>query len=159
MCSTIYQVPRIAHKIEKIYEKIKIYSTFFLGVTLAFDKVWHAELVFPAHPSKTIRLVINIIYNKKMLPHQAWSGVLWLKDIKWRSGTRQRPGTLLYLRHTYNLPEANTFETVTFVDDSALLSVVTAIQEVTKISKNPTDTWKWRFKVNELKSNGNSFTK
>ncbi|MGR0295350.1 RNA-directed DNA polymerase, partial [Klebsiella pneumoniae] len=42
--STVEQVHRITHEIEKVLEEKKICSAVFLDVAQAFDKVWHEGL-------------------------------------------------------------------------------------------------------------------
>lgn len=163
--STVEQVHRISNVIKEDLENKRFCSAAFLDVSQAFDKVWHAGLLFKI---------------KSLLPH-TYFGVLksYLSNryfqIKFEdystelheieSGVPQGSvlGPVLYILFTYDLPQTPGITVATFADDTALLSsdldpvqassnLQTALDDISQWLTN------WKIKVNENKSLHVTFT-
>ena len=152
-------------EIQMALECKKYCSAVFLDVAQAFDKVWHDGLLFKL---------------KRDLPHHFYLIIKsYLKDrhfyVKYgtdlsklypiHSGVPQGSvlGPLLYLLFTADLPTTNDTTTVTFADDTAILSSHSdpelASQHL-QSGLNAIEEWlnTWRININELKSIHVTFT-
>jgi hypothetical protein len=105
--STIVQIHRINTIIEQSLEEKKVWSTIFLDVTQAFDKVWHEwfnhkfKLLLPFRYSKIVQSYITEIYFR-IKQEEAYSD---LRRIQ--AGILQGSvlGPTLYLLYTSDLPK------------------------------------------------------
>ncbi|KAI5720084.1 hypothetical protein M8J77_001627 [Diaphorina citri] len=163
--STIEQVHRLVHIIEKSLEEKKVCSAVFLDVSQAFDKVWHEGLNHKLKrmlPMKLSKILSSYLSNRffRIKQEDSYSE---LKEIC--AGVPQGSvlGPILYLLYTSDIPEEEENTIATFADDTAFL----AIDETTQGTSNKLNntlsrferwTSKWRIKLNETKSVHVDFT-
>ena len=157
--STIEQVHRLIHIIERALEGKEVCSAVFLDVAQAFDKVWHEGLIYKLNkylPIQMVKLLKSYISDRffRVRHNDEYSD---LKDI--RAGVPQGSvlGPTLYLLFTCDLPQTPNVTSATFADDTANLAVGKTVEESTsrlKISCDRVREWTdtWRIKLNELKA-------
>jgi hypothetical protein len=163
--STIDQVHRITNVVEDALEKGKIFSTVFLDVAQAFDKVWHRGLEFKLQrdlPFKYFEILKSYLAERyfRVKYGDAYSG---LRKIS--AGVPQGSvlGPLLYLLYTNDLPVAAGATTATFADDTAILAVGSHVEEATtrlQEQVNKVSAWakRWRITLNQSKSTHVNFS-
>lgn len=163
--STIEQVHRLVHLIEKSIEEKKVCSAVFLDVTKAFDKVWHEGLKFKLKkmlPEKLAKILESYLSNRyfRIKHEDAYSE---LQEIC--AGVPQGSvlGPVLYLLYTSDMPEEEENTIATFADDTAFLAVGNNTVETSSelnhtLSRFQRWTSKWRIRLNESKSVHVDFT-
>lgn len=157
--STIEQVHRLMDVAETSLENRNICSAVFLDVGQAFDRVWHAGLLYKLHrdlPRQFFEILRSYLSqrNFRVRHETAYSS---LKNIE--AGVPQGSvlGPILYLLYTRDLPPSPTTTLATFADDTAILSTAKTFQEAswkTQSSLTSIVLWlkKWRMALNENKS-------
>lgn len=163
--STIDQVHRIVHKIENAFETKKICATIFLDVAQAFDKVWHAGLLFKLHrdlPTDYYKILESYLKDRhfRIKYEDEYSS---LKKIT--AGVPQGSvlGPTLYLLYTRDIPHDEDSTIATFADDTAIMVIGKNNKKTTKKLQEAVTavsiwTKKWRTKLNESKSVHINFT-
>lgn len=163
--STVDQVHRITHIIEKALEENRICSAVFLDIAQAFDKVWYEGLQWKLKsilPKQYSDILKSYLSNRffRVKQDDAYSA---LKEIK--AGVPQGSvlGPVLYLLYTHDLPEPENNTVATFADDTAILTVGenntdTANKLQNAINKFQKWTKKWKIKINEGKTVHIDFT-
>ena len=163
--ATIDQIHRITDVIEKVFERKEVCSTVFLDVAQAFDKVWHAGLIFKLNrflPNSFVKLLSSYLSDRtfRVREENEYSS---LKDIK--AGVPQGSilGPILYLIYTSDLPVMENIKVATFADDTALMATGRDINESTSKLQGANDSisnWckSWKIKLNENKSVHVNFT-
>lgn len=163
--STVEQVHRVVKSIRTAFEKKLYCSAVFLDITQAFDKVWHAGLLFKL---------------KKQLPYPYFEILKsYLEDryffVKYNSETTELHkiqsgvpqgsvlGPVLYTLFTADLPTNSHTSIATFADDTVILSShrdhVSASTNL-QLHLNQIQEWleTWRMKANPSKSTHVTFT-
>lgn len=119
--STIDQVHRITHIIEKSLEHKKVCSAIFLDIAQAFDRVWHNGLL---HKLKSILLdlyyqLLKSYLNERKFRIKHEDAYSELKEI--RAGVPQGSvlGLVLYLLCINDVPKTPNCMVATFADDTA----------------------------------------
>jgi hypothetical protein len=163
--STIEQVHRIYNVIKEDLENKRFCSAAFLDVAQAFDKVWHAGLLFKIKTllPHTYYGIIKSYLSNRLFQIKYQEYLTDLHDIS--SGVPQGSvlGPILYVLYTTDLPQIPGITVATFADDTALLSsnldpllastnLQTALDEISQWLKD------WKIKVNETKSLHVTFT-
>jgi hypothetical protein len=163
--STIQQVHRIVHSINKAMEGKQYCSAVFLDVSQAFDRVWHKGLIYKIHQ------LLPPIYPKffksylqdRQFQIKVGSANSQLRPIQ--AGVPQGSvlGPLLYTLYTHDLPVSTHTTTGSFADDIAILSShVDPTVSTTNLQAHlhSIQTWitQWRIKINETKSSHMTFT-
>ena len=163
--STIDQVHRITHVIEKALEEKKVCSTIFLDVAQAFDKVWHEGLNYKLKtllPKQYSQILESYITDRhfRIKQEESYSEI---KEIK--AGVPQGSvlGPVLYLLYTCDIPKLENDTIATFADDTAILAVgnnTTISTQKLQSAVNQINDWtnRWRIKLNETKSIHVNFT-
>lgn len=157
--STIQQVHRLVHKIEKCFEERKVCDSVFLDLSQAFDKVWHDGILHKArthYPYQYHKLITSIL-NEKHFHVKNDDATSQIHPIT--AGVPQGSvlGPFLYLLYTADLPVLEKILVVTFADDTAALSESHCPKKTNLRLQNAINqicTWceKWRMKINETKS-------
>ena len=163
--STLDQVHRITHVIEKSLEGKKVCGAVFLDVAQAFDKVWHDGLIHKLHkllPKEFAQILTDYISNRlfRIKHEDAFSS---LREIQ--AGVPQGSvlGPVLYLLYTCDIPNLEGVTIATFADDTALLAVddseTIACNKLQKAC-NTLVKWtkQWKIKLHEQKSIHINFT-
>lgn len=163
--STIDQIHRITDLIEKVFEQKQICSAVFLDVAQAFDKVWHAGLLYKLNkflPKSFVNLLSSYLSDRVFRVRQD-NEYSELKDIS--AGVPQGSilGPTLYLIFTSDLPGTENTTIATFADDTAILATGPDIAESTSKLQTANDcisNWckTWKIKLNEAKSVHVNFT-
>lgn len=163
--STIEQVHRTVRTINDCLENKEFCSAAFLDVTQAFDKVWHAGLLYKIKqylPHCYFDLLRSYLNDRHFLVkyNDAFTKLYPIK-----AGVPQGSvlGPTLYLLFTSDLPSTNNSITATFADDTAILtshSNATVASERLQDSLTKIQPWlkKWRIRINESKSTHITFT-
>ena len=144
--SCVNQLLDITHEIHKSFDDGFEVRGVFLGISRAFDKVWHEGLIFKLKQNgisgNLLNLLCDFLRNRKqrvLLNGQVsdWSDV--------RAGVPQGSilGPLLFLIYINDLSEGLSSNTKLFADDTSLFSVIhdsntSALElnsEFTKINK------------------------
>lgn len=163
--STIEQVHRVVNVIKQSLEGGKYCSAAFLDIQQAFDKVWHAGLLF-----KIKSLLPHGYYNilKSYLEQRyfqiKFQGV-YSSFYEIHSGVPQGSvlAPILYTIYTADLPVSPDVTLATFADDTALLVSHENPDTASRLLQSSLDdlsVWltKWKIKANESKSNHVTFT-
>jgi hypothetical protein len=119
---TIDQVHKITTIIEKAIEERQVCSIVFLDVAQAFDTVWHERLFYkleqllPTEYNQILKSYLSERYFH-VTQEDEYSG---LKPIKGRCATGKcaRPGLVLYLIYTSDIPQPEGITVTTFANDS-----------------------------------------
>jgi len=108
--------------IKKTLEEKKFYSTIFLDVVQAFDKVWHERLfhkieqLLPAEHSQMLKSYLSDRYFR-VKQEDEYSE---LKQIKAGVPQGSALGPVLYLLYMSDLPQPEEATVATFADDAAM---------------------------------------
>ena len=163
--STIEQVHRLVSVVRKTFEEKKYCSALFIDVSQAFDKVWHAGLLYKIKlllPANTHKLLENYITNRKFTLSEK-SFISTPQAI--HAGVPQGSilGPLLYILYTSDMPTSINTHTSTFADDTAILSVHENPNAASMILQDhifQLEEWleRWKIKVNEQKCMHITFT-
>uniref|UniRef100_A0ABD2W1S9 Reverse transcriptase domain-containing protein n=1 Tax=Trichogramma kaykai TaxID=54128 RepID=A0ABD2W1S9_9HYME len=163
--STLEQVNRIVVKIRESFENKKYCSAVFLDVAQAFDKVWHAGLLYKIKlhfPDSYYQLLKSYLENRTF---QTKVGGETSELHKIHAGVPQGSviGPTLYLLYTADLPTSDNITTATYADDTALLSAhpcpdTTSLRLQEHLRRLEEWYKAWRIKVNETKSVHTTFT-
>ncbi len=163
--STIEQVHRIVNVIKNTLEEKKFCSAVFLDVRQAFDKVWHAGLLYKLKQTlpHTFFKVLNSYLCGRHFQIKLGNELTDLYPIN--SGVPQGSvlGPILYTIYTSDIPTTPETTTATFADDTAVLSLhesaVVASDNLQGYLLQFEDWLKrWRIQVNETKSSHITFT-
>ena len=163
--STIDQVHRITHVIEKALEEKKVCSTIFLDVAQAFDKVWHEGLNYKLKTllSKQFSQILESYIADRHFRIKQEESYSELKEIN--AGVPQGSvlGPVLYLLYTCDIPKLENDTIATFADDTAILAVGnnnTISTQKLQSAVNQINDWtnRWGIKLNETKSVHVDFT-
>lgn len=157
--STIDQVHRVTHIIEKALEEGKYCPAVFLDVTQAFDKVWHEGLFYKLNkllPRDYYLLLKSYLTSRHFrIKHDDEFSSLRPILAGVPQGSVLVP--MLYLLFTADIPRRNSITIATFADDMAILSASNCLAKATENLQSTLDdifewTKKWKIKINELKS-------
>lgn len=162
--STIDQVHRITHIIEKTLESKEVCATVFLDVAQAFDKVWHEGLIFKLRSMlPEFADILESYITNRMFRIRQEDAYSELKAIK--AGVPQGSvlGPILYLLYTCDIPELENNTIATFADDTAIMATGSSHREAVEkvqLAVNKIYDWtqKWKIKLNESKSIHIDFT-
>lgn len=163
--ATVEQVHRLINIITRALEGKRYCSAAFLDISQAFDKVWHAGLLYKLKsnlPPQFYEVIKSYISNRhffvKIQEEQSQ-----LFSIK--AGVPQGSvlGPVLYLLFTADLPTTHNTSVATFADDTAVMSSHRNASTASKYLQdhlNLIQQWlsKWRIKANETKSSHVTFT-
>lgn len=162
---TTEQVHRLVDTISNCLENKQYCSAVFLDISQAFDRVWHAGLLFKLkkHLPHSFYPIIKSYLDKRCFEVKHNGEISDLYEIQ--SGVPQGSilGPVLYLIFTTDIPATANTIMATYADDTALLSVDSepgiASANVQAIL-NDIEKWlkMWRIKANEAKSAHVTFT-
>jgi hypothetical protein len=163
--STVQQCHRIVQYIAESIEDRKVCAAVFLDIQQAFDKVWHAGLLYKIKkklPNQIYRLLTSYL-SERSFQVRMNTAVSSVHNIK--SGVPQGSvlGPFLYLIYSADLPTTDNTVLATFADDTAILSAthnpITASANLQN-HINLLQQWyhKWRLTVNNDKSVQVTFT-
>jgi hypothetical protein len=127
----VHKITNIIHKAQK--KKKKVFSPVFLDVVQAFDKLWHMGLNYK------LRTVLPNQYVEILESYRAESffrikqgdAYSELREIKVRALQGSVFDPELYLLYAFDLPKLENSIVVTFVDDTAILTVGSSNEEST----------------------------
>ena len=163
--STVQQCHRITDVINKAMENQQHFTATYLGVSQAFDKIWHLGPLFEIKkilPSSYFNLPKSYLYERYF-------------EIKINGETSSRfhihsglpqgsiLGPLLYVLYTSDLPTSKETTLGTFADDTAIFATH-ADPKIASLNLqeylNIIEKWlkKWKIKVNESKSSHLKFS-
>lgn len=122
--ATVDQVHRIANKIMESLEAKTYCTSAFLDISQAFDRVWHAGLLFKlkkALPNHLYGILKSFLQQRHFIV-QSGEALSDLCPIQ--AGVPQGSvlGPTLYLLFTADLPTSESLTTGTFADDTAILA-------------------------------------
>lgn len=159
------QCHRIISYIRDSLENKKYCSGVFLDVQQAFDRVWHAGLLFklktllPTH----FYLILKSYLSNRYFYVKVNNEFSNIYDIQ--AGVPQGSvlGPILYTIFTSDMPITSNVLVATYADDTAILAASPNPTDAsTKIQEelNDVEKWlnKWKIKVNTEKSNHVTFT-
>lgn len=163
--ATIEQTHRLVDIIQSSFEQKKYNSVAFIDITQAFDKVWHAGLLYKlkkCFPSSFYTVLKTYIEDRSfLLKYEDETSNLY----PMHSGVPQGSilGPLLYVIFTRDLPSSQGCEIATFADDTAVIAVnddPKTASKLLQINLNKLEQWfkKWRIKVNSAKCVHVTFT-
>ncbi|XP_017776379.1 PREDICTED: RNA-directed DNA polymerase from mobile element jockey-like [Nicrophorus vespilloides] len=163
--STIEQIHRVTNDIRRSMEGKQYCSAVFLDITQAFDKVWHAGLLYKIKSTlpHTFYSLLKSFLCDRFFQVKMEGEVTQLYPIG--SGVPQGSilGPVLYNLFTHDLPTSRETTIATYADDVAILSSngdpVIAVRGL-QCHLDAYQGWlsKWRIKVNETKSSHVTFT-
>lgn len=157
--STVEQVHRVINVLTQALEKSEYCSAAFLDVQMAFDKVWHAGLLYKLKMvlPQPYFLILKSYLEGRFFQVKFNDELSAFYDIE--SGVPQGSvlGPILYSIFTSDLPETEHVTTATFADDTATLACnVDPVKASRTLQKGLDDIqrWlsRWRIKVNPNKS-------
>lgn len=163
--STIEQVHRVVHEIRQTFEKKEFCSAVFLDIQQAFDRVWHAGLLYKIKKAlpNTVYMLINSYLNNRLFQVKFGEECSALREIE--AGVPQGSvlGPVLYTIFTADIPQSEDILCATYADDTACLAsspnpVIASEKLQTHLNK--IDQWldKWRIKASPSKSVHITFT-
>ncbi|CAG9138207.1 unnamed protein product, partial [Plutella xylostella] len=163
--STIEQVHRVCDHIRHTLESKEYCSGVFLDVQQAFDKVWHAGLLYKLklwHPHNLFQLLKSYIEDR-IFYVKIIEGTSSFHEVK--AGVPQGSvlGPSLYLIYISDVPESVNILTATFADDTAILASDKDPVSASKTVQSHLDqvhNWmkRWKIKASAAKSNHITFT-
>lgn len=163
--ATIEQIHRVTKEINQSLEGKKYCSAAFLDIAQAFDKVWHAGLLYKIKQLLPVNyfLILKSYLQDRHFQVKYQDQYTELHPIN--AGVPQGSvlGPVLYLLYTADLPVNHNVTTATYADDTAILSShqdpVLASQGL-QANLDVISAWfkTWRIKVNENKSVHVTFT-
>lgn len=162
--STVEQVNRVYNVIANALEEKQYCSAVFLDIEQAFDKVWHAGLLYKIKTSlpQFYLLLKSYLHNRKF---QVRYGMEYSELFPINSGVPQGSvlGPVLYTLFTSDLPEGQHTTTATFADDTAILSVHKDPDTASRTLQNELmniENWlkRWKIKASVAKSVHITFT-
>lgn len=163
--STVEQVHRLVKKIRGDLEHKRYCSAAFLDISQAFDKVWHAGLIYKIKtilPHPYCQVLKSYLSDRYFLVKYG-DAYSTLSPIE--SGVPQGSvlGPLLYLLYTTDLPTNSRTETATYADDTAIMASHQDPNIASKYLQEhlvEVEKWmkKWRIKPNGTKSIHITFT-
>lgn len=163
--STVQQIHRISYAINSALENKEYCPSVFLDVSQAFDKVWHAGLLYKIKQQLPIAYyqLLQSYLRDRVFRTKVNATTSDLFPI--RAGVPQGSvlGPFLYLLYTSDLPTSLNVTTGTFADDTVILtSNVNPIEASntlqTHLNRIQAWTQKWKIKINETKSAQVNFT-
>lgn len=163
--STIEQVHRVANEIRQAMEEKQYCSAVFLDVQQAFDKVWHAGLLFKLKENlpHTFYIILKSYLENRMFFVQYGDALSQIHDI--HAGVPQGSvmGPILYTLYTSDLPVTDGVLTATYADDTAVLTRDVnphVASHTLQAQLDKLDLWlsKWKIKISAPKSQHITFT-
>ena len=163
--STLEQVHRITHLIEKSLEEKQVCTAVFLDVAQAFDKVWHCGMEYKIHRDlpEELYLILKSYITNRYFRVKYENEYSELKKIM--SGVPQGSvlGPILYLLYTRDIPNLKETTLATFADDTVILTKDDKVEVATaKLQRAIAEVYdwtkQWRIKLNESKSVHINFT-
>jgi hypothetical protein len=125
------QTHRIVHQINEAFKNKHHCSASFLGISQAFHKVWHTELLYKLTLSLPLNYFIILQNTHFLVQIEDEYTELFPIHAGVPQGSVLRP--LLYLIFTADLPTSSETVTATFADDTAIL----AIDPPLEVNHNP----------------------
>lgn len=163
--STVEQTHRITRVINQAFEDKQYCTSVFLDVSQAFDKVWHAGLLYKiktTFPLKYFSILKSYLTDREF---RTKIGEETSQNYPIKAGVPQGSvlGPILYLLYTSDLPTTNNTTTGTFADDTTIMACHEDPTTATKLVQehlNMVESWasKWKIKMNEIKSKKVDFT-
>jgi len=163
--STIHQCHRLTDIILKAFEDRKYCRAVFLGVSQAFDKVWHPGLLLKIQqtlPQQYFTLLqsylqhryVEVSYNNATTPPVLMRSVVPQGSIL---------GPFLYTLYTADIPLTTKTILSMYADDTAIMTThsnptIASTNLQAHLRKIEQWTRKWRLKINETKSAHITFT-
>jgi hypothetical protein len=154
--STIEQRHRIIGRINEVLENRQYCSAGFLDISHAFDKVWHIGLLYKLRRSLPLNyfLILKSYLHSRHFLIKVEIEYTELSPVN--SGVPQDSvlGPLLYLLYTADLPTSPESTTVTFADDTAVVTMdIDPAIASHKLQTNLLGIQNW-FKEWKMKANG-----
>ncbi|PNF30905.1 hypothetical protein B7P43_G03641 [Cryptotermes secundus] len=163
--STVQQCHRVVRYITEAIEEKKVCAAVFLDIQQAFDKVWHAGLLYKIKKRlpNQIYLLLKSYLSERSFQVRINTDVSSIRNIN--SGVPQGSvlGPFLYLIYSADLPTTGNTVLATFADDTAILTAnhnpITASANLQN-HINLLQQWfhKWRMSINNEKSVQITFT-
>ncbi|MXP61690.1 reverse transcriptase family protein [Pantoea sp. Taur] len=163
--STVQQGLRVVDHISSSLESKQYCTGAFLDVAQAFDRVWHAGLLFKlkTHLPLSLYLILRSYLSNRTFRVRCSSEYSSCYPIE--AGVPQGSvlGPILYILYTADIPTTSDTFLATFADDTAILSShpdpETASYQLQR-HLSLIEVWcnQWRIKVNELKCKHVTFT-
>ncbi|PNF25684.1 hypothetical protein B7P43_G16139 [Cryptotermes secundus] len=163
--STIQQCHRIINKIKTSLEGREYCTSVFLDVQQAFDKVWHAGLLYKlkTYLPERFYIILKSYLHDRYFQIKLDDDLSDYKPIKTGVPQGSVLGPFLYLIFTADLPQTNDTLIATFADDTAILTSDLDPRRASEKLQYHLDTlhiWlqRWKISVNTNKSVQVTFT-